>query len=125
MDRRFAISIIVIILLITVAIPLFAQGSLPPTGEQPWDLYYTEQAGEFAFYDMPAGASTTGKPLDIGDFDGDGCGDIAITGQNSSHPVGGIWRGSSGHVRIVMNLCDITGVIAVEEQTPEENFITI
>ncbi|MCC6803838.1 MAG: FG-GAP repeat protein [Anaerolineae bacterium] len=86
-----------------------AQESLEPTGGQPWDLQIVPQSGQFAFYDSPAGASTTGKPLDAGDFDGNGCGDLAITGQNATHSVDGEWRGSAGHVRIVMNFCGIGG----------------
>ena len=83
------------------------------TGGQPWDLHFTTQVGQFSFYDEPAGASATGKPVDVGDFDGNGCGDIAITGQNASHGVAGFWRGSGGHVRIVMNVCDIRGQIGM------------
>lgn len=89
-----------------------------------WDLANTQQAGQFVFYDMPAGASTTGKPLDIGDFDGDGCGDIAVTGQNAAHGLG-TWRGSAGHVRIIMNLCHIEGHISIEEGVDPQNFFTI
>ncbi|MCC6615719.1 MAG: FG-GAP repeat protein [Anaerolineae bacterium] len=90
-----------------------------------WDLKDTGQAGLFVFYDMPAGASTTGKPLDVGDFDGNGCGDIAITGQNAAHALVDGWRGSAGHVRVLMNVCDISGHIAIEEAEPETNFFTI
>lgn len=102
-----------------------AQTAPTPTGGQPWDLTYTAQAGQFVFYDAPAGASTTGKPLDIGDFDGDGCGDIAITGQNATHSIGGAWRGSVGHVRIVMNLCTISGQIGMDALTSMQRVITI
>src|SRR3970040_1967008 len=89
-----------------------AQGAVA-TGGHPWDLRFIDQAGQFSFYDYPAGASATGKPVDVGDFDGDGCGDLAITGQNASHGVSGFWRGSGGHVRIVMNFCDISGQLAI------------
>jgi mono/diheme cytochrome c family protein len=108
-----------------VSSSVVAQDTPSPTGNQPWDLKYTGQAGEFVFYDAPAGASTTGKPLDIGDFDGDGCGDIAITGQNATHPVNGEWRGSVGHVRIAMNLCTITGQIGMDALAPMQRVITI
>lgn len=94
--------------------PTRAQDAPTPTGDQPWDLRAVEQAGQFTFYDAPAGSSATGKPLEIGDFDGDGCGDLAVTGQNATHAVSGEWRGSGGHMRIVMNLCDIAGAAAVE-----------
>ena len=101
-----------------------AQETPVPTGGQPWDLKYADQAGLFIFYDAPAGASTTGKPVDVGDFDGDGCGDIAITGQNAAHSLGA-WRGSAGHVRIVMNLCDIAGQMAMDALQPGQTVITI
>lgn len=105
--------------------PLVAQDGAPPTGGQPWDLKYTDQAGQFTFYDSPAGASTTGKPLDIGDFDGNGCGDIAITGQNAAHKLMDTWRGSAGHVRVVMNLCEIGGQMAIDEVPPDRTAFTI
>ncbi|MCB9454027.1 MAG: FG-GAP repeat protein [Anaerolineaceae bacterium] len=86
-----------------------------------WDLRDTSQAGQFVFYDVPMGASTTGKPLDIGDFDADGCGDLAITGQNAS-PLG---RGSAGHLRIVMSLCQISGQIVMDALEPRQRVISI
>ncbi len=106
---------------------LLAQGVLAqgePTGGQPWDLAQTGQAGLFVFYDSPTGASTTGKPLDIGDFDGNGCGDIAITGQNAAHALG-TWRGSAGHVRVVMNPCPIGGQMAMDALTEDQTVFTI
>src|SRR5512134_3891057 len=95
-----SMKIIQIALLITTLFILPIRAQDTATGGTPWDLRLVSQTGEFAFYDLPAGASTTGKPLDIGDFDGNGCGDIAITGQNAAHALG-VWRGSAGHVRIV------------------------
>lgn len=116
-------ALLIIVLLLLSVMPLSAQtGS--PTGGQPWDLRYTEQRGEFVFYDLPAGASTTGKPVDMGDFDGNGCGDLAITGQNSSHPLGE-WRGSVGHVRVLMNVCQIAGRMPVDQTVSGQNFFTI
>lgn len=107
-------------------LPALAQDSAPqPTGGQPWDLRSGEQAGQFTFYDAPAGASTTGKPLDIGDFDGNGCGDIAITGQNATHSLLGQWRGSAGHVRLLMNLCDISGRVGMDELPPDRTVFTV
>ncbi|MBI5667965.1 MAG: cytochrome c [Chloroflexi bacterium] len=120
--RPLAVALLVMAALVA---PLNAQVAPTPTGGQPWDLTFTTQAGEFAFYDAPAGASTTGKPVDVGDFDGDGCGDLAITGQNATHPVAGEWRGSVGHVRIVMNLCQISGQIGMDALTPMQRVITI
>ncbi len=111
------------LLLCVTILPTLAQEG-QPTGGRPWDLEYRDQAGQFTFYDAPAGASTTGKPLDIGDFDGNGCGDIAITGQNAAHALGE-WRGSNGHVRIVMNLCDIGGQIAMDAVPPDQKVFTI
>jgi hypothetical protein len=107
-------------------LPALAQDSAPqPTGGQPWDLQFGTQAGQFTFYDAPAGASTTGKPLDIGDFDGDGCGDIAITGQNATHSVLSEWRGSAGHVRLLMNLCDISGRFSIDDVPPDHTVLTV
>ncbi|MBZ0290893.1 MAG: hypothetical protein K8I30_24925, partial [Anaerolineae bacterium] len=95
-----------------------------PTRGQPWDLKYGTQAGLFTFYDSPAGASTTGKPLDMGDFDGNGCGDIAITGQNAAHKLEA-WRSSAGHVRVVMNICTIGGQIAMDAVQPGQQVFSI
>lgn len=92
-----------------------------PSTEPPWDLRNTAQAGLFVFYDAPAGASSTGKPLDIGDFDGNGCGDLAITGQNDS-PLG---RGAAGHIRVVMNLCNIGGQMAMDAVEPGQGVFSI
>lgn len=110
-----------------IALGLLFLGSVALAQPAPgiWDLRDIEQAGLFVFYDLPAGASTTGKPLDSGDFDGNGCGDLAITGQNATHALDNGWRGSAGHVRIVMNVCAIGGYIAVEEAEPDTNFFTI
>ncbi|MBE2181784.1 MAG: FG-GAP repeat protein, partial [Anaerolineae bacterium] len=47
-------------------------------GDRAWDLGDIDQRGQFTFYDSPAGASLTGKPLEAGDFNGDGCGDLVI-----------------------------------------------
>ncbi len=105
--------------------PMRSQSTSPTTGDQPWDLKFTSQAGQFTFYDAPAGASTTGKPLDIGDFDDNGCGDLAITGQNATHLVDGEWRGSVGHVRILMNFCLIHGQTSTENMSPWQQSFSI
>lgn len=102
--------------LMAITPAVFSQDEPVATGGQPWDLFNSTQVGQFSFYDEPAGASATGKPVDVGDFDGNGCGDIAITGQNASHGVAGFWRGSGGHVRIVMNVCEISGQIGMVEE---------
>ncbi len=106
-------------------VPMRAQTPVPPTGNQPWDLQYTNQAGQFTYYDSPVGASTTGKPLDIGNFDGNDCGDIAITGQNATHSLDGEWRGSAGHIRIIINLCLIHGQTSSESMMPWEKGFSI
>jgi len=108
--------------LVFLLLPSFAQEA---TGGQPWDLKYSNQDGLFVFYDSPAGASTTGKPVDVGDFDGDGCGDLAITGQNATHAINGEWRGSAGHVRIVMNTCPIDGVLPIDAVPEDQAVFTI
>jgi mono/diheme cytochrome c family protein len=60
-----------------------------------------EQAGQISVFDGPIGASTTGKPNELGDFNGNGCGDLAVTGQNA--------RGGGGQVRIVFDVCERWG----------------
>lgn len=115
----------VLLLLYAAILPALAQdGEGQPTGDQPWDLKHITQAGQFVFYDSPAGASATGKPLDIGDFDGNGCGDIAITGHNATHALE-LWRGSAGHVRILMNLCTIEGQVTMDDLRPNQTVFTI
>lgn len=116
--------VLIVLLLAGFALPVLAQEGPEPTGGQPWDLHRPDQEGVFVFYDLPAGASTTGKPVDIGDFDGDGCGDIAVTGQNAAHALG-VWRGSNGHVRVVMNLCDIDDFVAIDEEYSGQHVFTI
>ena len=85
------------------------------SGEQSWDLKNTDQPGQFTFYDAPAGASEYGKPLDIGDFDRDGCGDIAVAASSADVTRNGTNRPMAGHVRIIMDVCDIAGTLAMEQ----------
>ena len=125
MRKRLSTLILLMLVLIALNALLLAQTTPQPTGGQPWDLRNITQTGQFTFYDEPSETSTMGKPLDIGDFDGNGCGDIAITGQLASHPVAGWWRGSGGHVRMVMNLCPITGYIDISSPNPPSNVFTI
>ncbi|MBN8639145.1 MAG: hypothetical protein J0M07_27760, partial [Anaerolineae bacterium] len=106
-----------ILLLLALLISGGVLGQTPPTGDQPWDLLATSQRGQFTFYDAPTGSSVTGKPLEIGDFDGNGCGDLAVTGQNASHSIAGEWRGSGGHLRLIMNVCPIIGTLTAEALT--------
>lgn len=64
---------------------------------------------------------SSGKPLDIGDFDGDGCGDLAVSGFIfATFGYLGNWRREAGHVRIVMDLCQIKGQIDMANQTQEK-----
>ncbi|MBZ0276816.1 MAG: hypothetical protein K8I60_11760, partial [Anaerolineae bacterium] len=118
--HRFLFAGLMILVVVGVSVAL-AQQDTPAPQPSPWDLRDTNQAGQFVFYDSPAGASTTGKPLDIGDFDGDGCQDIAITGQNDS-PLG---RGAAGHLRIVMNLCHVGGRMIMDALEPRQRVISI
>lgn len=77
---------------------------IPAAFAQPsrtWDLGNFTQTGQITLFDAPMAASTTGKPVELGDFDGDGCGDVAITGQNA--------RGGSGQTRLVFGLCEKWG----------------
>jgi mono/diheme cytochrome c family protein len=114
--------LLLIVLVVVIGLGVTAAIAQQDTATVPvWDLSDTSQVGQFTFYDVPMGASTTGKPLDIGDFDGDGCSDIAITGQNAS-PLN---RGSAGHLRIVMNQCQIGGVMAMNDLQPRQRVISI
>lgn len=122
MQHRLLRHNLISLLVLAIAITLLAgsasaqnQNGVPATGVQPWDLKNTSQSGQFTFYDSPAGASTTGKPLDAGDFDGNGCGDMAITGQNATHSLNNEWRGSAGHIRIIMNFCGIGGRMTADD----------
>lgn len=85
-----------------------AQNSPIPDGI---DLRDLDPDTAFVFYDAPAGASTNGKPLDAGDFNGDGCGDVAIAGMTADFPMSEGYRNEAGHIRIVMDVCEISGVI--------------
>lgn len=130
-NRILTFTLLVLLAAALTVAPLPGQAQSPaepPAGTpvtQPWDLRFVDQPGLFAFFDSPAGASTTGKPLDIGDFDGDGCGDIAVTGQNAAHALDGAWRGSAGHVRIVMNVCAINGRVLMDDLQPGQTVITV
>lgn len=122
--RPLAVWITVIVIAAGLA-PALAQGGgeVTPTGGEPLDLLLLPQEGVLAFYDTPTLAAQTGKPVDLGDFDGDGCGDMVATGQNASHNVGGVWRRGNGHVRLIFDLCPpdggpIEGRIALEDDPP-------
>lgn len=86
-----------VLLIFWLVLPALAQ----PPFTNPWHLRRFDQPGQITLYDGPAGASTTGKPVELGDFDNDGCGDVAITGQNA--------RGAAGQVRVVFGLCNRWG----------------
>lgn len=111
---------LILVLYVLGMVPVKAQEI---TGEQSWDLKDIEQTGLFIFYDAPTEASSTGKPLDVGDFNGDGCGDIAAGGSFASF--GGLegWRREAGHVRIIMDLCEIAGHIAMEEEGEQSSTV--
>lgn len=122
---RFLKRIVMFLVVCAAVVPDLAQDNSLPQSEHIWDLKYITQAGLFTFYDAPAGTSTTGKPLDIGDFDGNGCGDLAITGQNATHSLEAVWRGSAGHVRVVMNVCTIGNQLAIDTVQPDQQVFTI
>lgn len=121
MALKKLLSLGMVLVLSVVSLIAAQQEEEPESLPMAWDLKDTDQTGLFTFYDTPAGASDTGKPLDIGDFDGNGCGDIAITGQNAS-PLG---RGGAGHLRIVMNLCSIGGTMEMEALSSGQNVFSI
>jgi cytochrome c5 len=81
-----------------MTVSLTAQDSNAP---RELDLGRVSQPGQATFFDGPAYASTTGKPIELGDYDGDGCGDLALTGHNA--------RGGAGHVKIIFGACQYFG----------------
>lgn len=95
-----------------LALLIIHLASATQTEPQPnaWDLGHFDQPGQLSIFDGPIGAASTGKPVEIGDFDGDGCDDLAMTGQNA--------RGAAGHVRLFFHLCEVgfATVIDVEAQ---------
>ncbi len=76
-----------------------------------FDLREIDPETAFVFYDAPAGASTNGKPLDAGDFNGDGCGDVAVAGMSADFPMSEGYRNEAGHIRVIMDVCEISGVV--------------
>ncbi|MFZ2879941.1 MAG: c-type cytochrome [Phototrophicaceae bacterium] len=112
-------------LLAAACLAVWAALTFAQTESNVWDLKDTGQVGLSVFYDMPPGASITGKPVETGDLDGNGCGDLVATGQNAAHTLPDGGRGSAGHVRLLMNVCEATGYIALEEGEPETDFFTI
>lgn len=87
-------------------------------GDAVWDLADIDQRGQFTFYDAPAGASQTGKPLEAGDFNGDGCGDLVLAASNATIRTETSGRRNAGHVRIVMDICTIAGTINMADEPP-------
>ena len=79
------------------------------------DLREIDPETSLVFYDAPNGASTNGKPLAAGDFNGDGCGDIAVAGLNADFPGPEGYRNDAGHIRIIMDLCEIRGLIDMQD----------
>ncbi|MFP4324320.1 MAG: c-type cytochrome [Anaerolineales bacterium] len=77
-----------------------------------WDIANFDQPGQISIFDGPAGISATGKPNELGDYNGDGCGDLAITGHNA--------RGGAGQVRIIFGLCDRWGTVYDLFGSPED-----
>jgi hypothetical protein len=78
------------------------------------DLRELDPETAFVFYDSPAGASTNGKPLEAGDFNADGCGDVAVAGMSADFPMSEGYRNEAGHIRVIMDLCEISGVVDME-----------
>jgi hypothetical protein len=113
-----------LLFILTIAVGLwfgtfstFAQTETLPESRV-WDLGNTNQNGQFTFFDAPAGASQTGKPLEAGDFNDDGCGDLVIAASNATIRTDVSWRQSAGQVRIVMDICDIAGSINMDDEPP-------
>ncbi len=111
--KQFFIAVLCLIL------GLFPTQAQFPKSETPWDLKNPQQNGMFTFYDAPSRTSSSGKPLDIGDFNGDGCGDLAVSGSFATFGYLGSWRREAGHVRIVVDLCQIKGQIDMANPTQQ------
>lgn len=92
----------------------FMMQAQPSPIPKPIDLRELDYETAFVFYDAPVGASTNGKPLDAGDFNADGCGDVAVAGMSADFPMSEGYRNEAGHVRVIMDLCEISGVVDME-----------
>mgnify|MGYP000622131988 CR=1 FL=1 len=100
-----------------------AQENSGATGETPLDLRTFANTSLMTFYNAPAGASTTGQPVAAGDINGNGCGDIVVAGQNASFGTPEGWRNNAGHLRIVMDVCVIEGIIDMSDNLLEEQVV--
>lgn len=87
------------------------------------DLREIDTETALVFYDAPAGASTNGKPLDAGDFNGNGCGDVAVAGMSADFPMNEGYRNAAGHIRVIMDLCEITGVVDMEDLSESSHIV--
>ncbi|MDQ7027884.1 MAG: integrin alpha [Anaerolineae bacterium] len=113
-DRFFLLFVLYIL-----AGTISAQENTDPTGGNLLDLRTTDTASRMTFYDAPTGASTTGQPVAVGDINGNGCGDIVVAGQNSSFGALEGWRNNAGHLRIIMDVCVIGGIVDMNSPLPE------
>lgn len=100
-----------------------AQENAEATGGNPLDLRSPDTSSLMTFYNAPAGASTTGQPVAAGDINGNGCGDIVVAGQNASFGAPEGWRNNAGHLRIVMDVCVIEGIIDMSDTLSEEQAV--
>lgn len=125
MQRRLY-SLLVLLLTVSTMVSAQEETKIPPMMTPALDLQRAiNMEGVMVFYDGPTSTSITGKPIKTGDLDGNGCGDVAITGMNATHKLDEDWRTNAGHTRVLLNICTIEGVIALEERFPEENFFTL
>jgi len=122
MDKHFARGVLTAFGLALCWVVVQAQ--IAPIDDA-FDLGEIDPNNTFIFYDAPAGASSTGKPLDAGDFNGDGCGDVAVAALNADFPMSEGFRNEGGHVRVIMDLCEISGLIDMADSVqPSRSVVT-
>lgn len=108
-------ALLLMVVLGSLLLVINAQENAEPTGGNPLDLRISDETSILTFYNAPAGASTTGQPVAAGDINGNDCGDIVVAGQNASFATPEGWRNNAGHLRIIMDVCAIEGIINMSE----------
>lgn len=116
-------TILLLIVLLSLIWVIKAQESPEPTSGDPLDLRTSANTSILTFYNAPAGASTTGQPVVAGDINDNDCGDIVVAGQNASFAAPEGWRNNAGHLRIIMDVCIIEGIIDMSTDLPDTQVV--